>query len=94
MQGRPFKKPGFVEQQTGDDDGDKGGGGVPHDAPHHGNVGQVHHPKNQCHQRACAGAPAYAQAARLPDHQSDGGYKNQGGGEQKRGFLKRVGRGP
>ncbi|MCY1166985.1 hypothetical protein D9M73_69410 [compost metagenome] len=77
MQRAPFKKAGFIKQQAGDDDGDKRSGGVPDDVPHHCNVGKLDHAKKQCEYRAKHGAPAYAQAARLPDNQGDGEQKNK-----------------
>jgi hypothetical protein len=44
MQRGPFEEAGFIQQQTDNDDGDKGSGGVPDDGSHRGNILQRHGP--------------------------------------------------
>ncbi|OMP13719.1 hypothetical protein COLO4_01089, partial [Corchorus olitorius] len=93
VQRGPFEEAGLVKQQADDDDGYKGGGRIPHDAPDHWNVGKMHHAGQQGNDRAQRGAPANAQAARLPDNQHKGGDEDQDcheHGAGRSGFRRRA----
>ncbi|MNT91150.1 hypothetical protein D3C72_2322010 [compost metagenome] len=67
MQRGPLEEAGRVQQQADDDHGHEGARGVPHDMPDDGNVAPVDHAGQQGDTGADDGAPADAQAARLPD---------------------------
>jgi AcrR family transcriptional regulator len=93
VQGCPFEESRLIQQQADEDDGDKGGRRVPHNAPNHGNVAQVHHAQQQCDGGTDGGAPADAQAARLPDNQHQGENKDQDGREHGAGLFQKNKRG-
>jgi hypothetical protein len=43
VQGRPFEKTGFIQQQTDDDNGDEGSGRIPDNLPNRQNIGELDH---------------------------------------------------
>jgi hypothetical protein len=89
VQRRPTEEARLVQDQTDDDQGDKGQGRVPDDGPDHGNVGGVDDAGKQRQHRAQGRAPADAQTfglpprAGLPDHQNQGQEKDQNGGHHR-----------
>jgi hypothetical protein len=77
MQRRPLEEASLVEQETDDDHGDERAGGVPHDVPDHGNIGQVDDAGQQRNNGASGRTPPDAKAARLPDDKHQCHEKDQ-----------------
>ena len=87
VQRRPFKEPGFVEQQADDDDRDEGGSRVPDDVPDDGDVVERNNAREQRNCRASNRTPADAQPLGLPDDKGDRQQEDQNCSDHQGIFL-------
>src|SRR5690606_21362861 len=75
VQGRPFEKAGFIQEQTDHNNCHEGGSGVPDNVPNYRNVLNLHNACQQGESGADGRTPAYAKPSWLPDDENKCKYE-------------------